>query len=963
MAIYSKNSNKKLTKSALKKTGITFVSVFGVLLINLIFNIFPFINSFFLGFLGLFTYAIFLFNIILGIFFICDKQISLNGKTLTLILVTLCLFVCLIHLFTTKKYVDYSYGEYLKTCYNSKVTAGGLLFGIFTYMVLFLTHYVGACITFVIAMVITTSFTIDRFITKKQTAIAKVSNAKDAIVSEPRFDLGKEDDEEEQNETEDYTESPAGKNNVDDDIFIKDDEPEEKRTAKKILGLRNYDDEDNIETESEPEEFASFRQKVKQGTNNKPNFIYHGDDSDLDETTVVKSNAVEDKKTTEDSAKKRRMTEFLSASKGKYTPLDSTPEPTNSKPIKSEPVKNDLYDDSFSLKSYEKNKDSYIKQNEEFDKRYANLKNDEDEFNSISLDDYVFGTPKAKETPNADTRPKREFYNQVSMDTNKSNGNTLEPKHEYGFENNNSFTKPLTSTNNNFLNNSDSNNSSFNKSEPKEEKKVFPKPRKYVYPTTDLLKYYPNNDGDSLEEQQQKGKMLEATLESFKIPAKISSIAKGPAFTRYELQMPIGIPVKRVLGFTDDIAMALESKGSIRTEIPIPGKNAFGVEVPNKKIATVSLRDVLESKNFTTSKSPLTFALGQDIANESKVSRLDKAPHMLVAGSTGSGKSVCLNSMLISWIFKASPDDVRLILIDPKQVEFTPYNKLPHLLIPNVITNTEKALNALSWCIDEMERRYSLFSKFGVRNIEEYNDTSEVKSQLAEHFYYIVVVVDELADLMSQSKKDFEEKIMRLTQKARAAGIHLVLATQRPSVDVITGTIKNNLPTRIAFAVSSFADSKTIIGESGAENLLGKGDMLFAPSDSPTPSRIQGCFISNDEIKAVLDFVKDNNDAIYDSEIEDKMFNRNQPEIGGFEAEPTAEVFDPLMKDALRNFIKTNNASVSKLQRIFNIGFNRAGRIVDQMEAAGFVSTKDSKNNRVIFITQQEFEERFGEDL
>ena len=919
MAIYSKNSNKKLSKSALRKTGIAFVSVFGVLFINLVFNIVPFLNSFFLGFLGLFTYAIFLFNIVLGILFILEKQISINGKTLALIIATLCLFVCLIHTITTGKYIDYSYGEYLATCYNTKVTAGGLLFAIVTFPVMYITQFVGACVSFVIAMIITTSLTIDRFITHKQVAVAKPVKSIDAVQDEQQYDFNESDEEPETMETE-----PA-KSNVDDDIFIKDEEPDEKKTARKILGLRNYDDENNDE-EEEPEEFTSFKQKVRTSSN-KPNFIYHGDDSDLEEEPerVVSE---QKKKSTEEDEKKKRLTDFLSASKGKYTPLDEKPEPVN----------NDLYDDSFSLKSYEKNRESYIKQNEEFDKRYENLKNDNDEFNSISLDDYVFGAKPATQEP---VKPKREFYNQVTMDTRN------EPKKSFSFDKPNNDINEIVS-------------------KPVREEKPkfqFPKPRKYVAPSTDLLKYYPNEDGNSIEEQQQKGRMLEATLESFKIPAKISSIAKGPAFTRYELQMPVGIPVKRVLGFTDDIAMALESKGSIRTEIPIPGKNAFGVEVPNKKIATVSLRDVLESKNFTTSKSPLTFALGQDIANESRVSRLDKAPHMLVAGSTGSGKSVCLNSMLISWIYKASPDDVRLILIDPKQVEFTPYNGLPHLLIPNVITNTEKALNALSWCIDEMERRYSLFSKYSVRNIEEYNDTDEVKSGVAEKFAYIVVVVDELADLMSQSKKDFEEKIMRLTQKSRAAGIHLVLATQRPSVDVITGTIKNNLPTRIAFAVSSFADSKTIIGESGAENLLGKGDMLFAPIDAPTPSRIQGCFISNDEIKAVLDFVKENNDAVFDSEIEEKMFNRNQNEYGGFESEPTAEVFDPLMKDALRNFIKTNNASVSKLQRIFNIGFNRAGRIVDQMEAAGFVSTKDSKNNRVIFITQQEFEERFGEDL
>lgn len=924
MAIYSKNSNKKLSKNALKKTGIVFVSVFSVLFINLVFNVIPFINSFFLGTFGLFTYAVFLFNIVLGIMFILGKQMAVNRKTLLLLILTLCLFVCLIHTITAKKYVDYNYGEYLKACFNSKNTAGGLFFGVFTYAITFVTHYVGACIVFVIGMIITTSLVLDMFLTNRPYSTAKALNVPEEVPVEESYD-------DEEDEESFVVEQP--KPMVDDDIFIKDDEPEEKKTARKILGLRKDDEQINEESSDEPEEFVSFKNRVQYGAG-KPNFIYHGDDSEQEtDDRVVKEE--ERKKVAEKDEKKRKMTEFLSASKGKYTPLDKTPEKSA-----------DIYDDEFTLKSFEKNKDKYVKQNEEFDKRYENLKNSKDEFNSVSLEDYVFGPKPQTE------KPKKEFYNQVSMDTTKQTSS-------FGSQKSEKQINPFSSL---FQNQEVSIDTSAPKTASEKPKQSY-KPVKYVAPTTDLLRYYPNLDGDSDEEQRQKGRMLEATLESFKIPAKVSSIAKGPAFTRYELQMPTGIPVKRVLGFTDDIAMSLESKGSIRTEIPIPGKNAFGVEVPNRKIATVSLRDVLESKNFTGSKNPLTFALGQDIANESRVARLDKAPHMLVAGSTGSGKSVCLNSMLISWIFKASPEDVRLILIDPKQVEFTPYNGIPHLLIPNVITSTDKALNALSWCIDEMERRYKSFSVSAVRNIEEYNDTDEVKTHLNEKFPYIVVVVDELADLMSQSKKEFEEKIMRLTQKSRAAGIHLVLATQRPSVDVITGTIKNNLPTRIAFAVSSFADSKTIIGESGAENLLGKGDMLFAPIDSPTPSRIQGCFISNEEIKAVLDFVKDNNDAVFDSEIEDKMFNRNQNEIGGFEAEPTAEVFDPLMKDALRNFIKTNNASVSKLQRIFNIGFNRAGRIVDQMESAGFVSPKDSKNNRVIFITQQEFEEKFGEDL
>ena len=342
--------------------------------------------------------------------------------------------------------------------------------------------------------------------------------------------------------------------------------------------------------------------------------------------------------------------------------------------------------------------------------------------------------------------------------------------------------------------------------------------------------------------------------------------------------------------------------------------------------------------------------------------KLSKGSLFGIFGATGSGKSVCLNSLLISLIYKASPADLRLLLVDPKRVEFTLYNGLPHLLLPKVITDIDKALCALSWLIDEMERRFNIFSEARVRNLEEYNNTEEVINGTKEKLPFIVFIVDELGDLMLQNKKEVEEKIIRITQKSRAAGIYLIIATQRPSVDVITGTIKANLPSRIAFAVSSFPDSKTILDQGGAEKLLGKGDMLYSPVDMPDPIRLQGAFVSNEEVEAVVEYVKEHNEADFDSDIEDQMFNKKQ---GGFNAggPNSHQEFDPLMKDAVRLIIKTGGVSTSKIQRAFGLGFPRAGKIVDQMEAAGFISAPDNKKLRTVFITQQEFEERFGEDL
>ena len=456
----------------------------------------------------------------------------------------------------------------------------------------------------------------------------------------------------------------------------------------------------------------------------------------------------------------------------------------------------------------------------------------------------------------------------------------------------------------------------------------------------------------------QKGQLIVDTLKAFKIDTKIINAIKGPTFTRYELQMAPGISVNSVNTKINDLSMALESQ--CRVQVPIPGKNAFGIEVPNKKRMTVGLREILESQNFQNSKSPLTFALGKDISATCKVACIDKLVHTLVAGSTNSGKSVCLNTMLVSLLYKASPEDVKLILVDPKTVEFSLFNNLPHMLIPNTITDCEKAVAALNWLVEEMERRYKCLGNLGVKKISEYNETPEVISGSVPKMYYIVMVFDEVGDFMAVAKKEIEEKIMRLAAKSRACGIHLVLATQRPTVDVITGTIKTNLPSRIAFAVNSYQDSKTILESSGAEYLLGMGDMLFVPQGSNDMDRIQGCFIDNNELKQVIKFIKENNESVYDETIEDQMFNKHD----GFDSSNGVEdAFDPLLKDCLKYFIRAKKASASSLQAYFGIGYPKANKIVLQMEKAGFVSPGDSNNRRQLYITQQEFEERFGESI
>ena len=422
---------------------------------------------------------------------------------------------------------------------------------------------------------------------------------------------------------------------------------------------------------------------------------------------------------------------------------------------------------------------------------------------------------------------------------------------------------------------------------------------------------------------------LQKTLYSFGVSAKVENVSVGPAITRYELKPAEGVRVSKIANLADDIALNLAAE-TIRIEAPIPGKQAVGIEVPNKEKQAVHLREVLESEEFENSESKLTIALGKDVAGNTQLADIAKMPHVLIAGSTGSGKSVCINTIITSIIYKAKPSEVKLVMVDPKVVELSVYNGIPHLLIP-VVTDPKKAAGALAWAVQEMDNRYNLFAKKGVRDLKGYNKAVK-KDEGVGMLPQIVIIVDELADLMMVAAKDVEESICRLAQKARAAGMHLVIATQRPSVDVITGLIKANVPSRIAFAVSSQVDSRTILDSVGAEKLLGKGDMLYFPAGAPKPARVQGAFVSDEEVEKIVDFIKQNGTATYSEDILETIENSNKTDKEIAMEKDEDDDTDPFLMDAIETVVETGQASTSFIQRKFKVGYARAGRIIDQME-------------------------------
>ena len=477
----------------------------------------------------------------------------------------------------------------------------------------------------------------------------------------------------------------------------------------------------------------------------------------------------------------------------------------------------------------------------------------------------------------------------------------------------------------------------------------------YEYPPVELLSKGKNKTlkggAKALTDTATK---LQKTLYSFGVSAKVENVSVGPAITRYELKPAEGVRVSKIANLADDIALNLAAE-TIRIEAPIPGKQAVGIEVPNKEKETVHLREVLESEEFQNNKSKLTVALGKDVAGNTELADIAKMPHVLIAGSTGSGKSVCINTIITSIIYNAKPSEVKLVMVDPKVVELSVYNGIPHLLIP-VVTDPKKAAGALAWAVQEMDDRYNKFATKGVRDLKGYNKAIE-KEEGSGKLPQIVIIVDELADLMMVAAKDVEEAICRLAQKARAAGMHLVIATQRPSVDVITGLIKANIPSRIAFAVSSQVDSRTILDTVGAEKLLGKGDMLYFPSGAPKPARVQGAFVSDEEVEKIVDFVKSNGTATYSEDILESIENSNKTEKELAQEQAQDDDTDPFLMDAIQTVVETGQASTSFIQRRFKVGYARAGRIIDQMEERGVISGYQGSKPREVLMTLERLNE------
>ena len=452
------------------------------------------------------------------------------------------------------------------------------------------------------------------------------------------------------------------------------------------------------------------------------------------------------------------------------------------------------------------------------------------------------------------------------------------------------------------------------------------------------------------------------TLKSFNVQTKIIDISRGPAVTRYELQPAAGVKISKITNLADDIALNLAAPG-VRIEAPIPGKAAVGIEIPNKVVSVVTMKELINSYEFKHAKSKLTVVLGQDISGNIMLADLAKMPHLLIAGSTGSGKSVCINSFIISILYNARPDEVKLVMIDPKVVELGIYNGIPHLLVP-VVTDARKAAGALNWAVKEMLARYKKFAENNVRDLESYNKLIEnnpyitdKEGEVLEKMPQIVIIIDELSDLMMAAPNEVEDYICRLAQMARAAGMHLVIATQRPSVDVITGIIKANIPSRVAFAVSSQIDSRTILDMSGAEKLLGRGDMLFSPVGSAKPVRVQGCYVTDKEIEKVIEFLKSSGEVSYDNKVAEEIEKNTLPEGGKSESREVGggNNIDPVMKEAVKCVVEAGQASTSMLQRKLRVGYARAGRLIDEMEQMGIVGPHEGSKPRQVLMNYQQF--------
>ena len=893
-----------------KTLAICLISIFSAVFLLSTFNIIANVKYFLLGTFGLVIYPISIIAILYGVALLTKRKFKLSIKYLLYLSFALFCLIAITHTIVTSSFTLDNYGTYLKECYLYRYTAGGIIMGIFTFPLMSLLNVVASCVFFAITFAIFVALIIDYLYAVKQYArlntniipnISKINKNKESD-NKSDFDYVAEPNIITQDNSKNSTQNYSSTENLE---------------AKKKLFPEKYDDiEDVIIPSKKKSELTAAEKLFGEQEKTRNEWL----NKNISTREVVKQKPAEEEK-------KDELRNFL-VNSGIYKQSNNQPQ----MPQQTNYIQSNNTVPSETIPTNANNKPAYVEEDV--------LLKDIKPIQSKPIEDKI----EQKQVPIAQkpTEPiiDKEVRLQQEHKINSSLNNTINistPKPTY------QQTQMIGTE----------------KIKPNQPI-IKPKPTKYLKPPIDLLKKIEVDYQEFEEDQAVKSEIIEQTLEEFKIPAKVQAVRRGAAVTRYELKMPQGIPVKKIHNHCEDLELALATKGSIRIETPIRGKSAVGIEVPNDKIDTVTIRDVIDSKEFMYNESPLTFALGKDVDGKIFTCNLVKMPHLLVAGSTGSGKSVCLNALLVSLIYRNSPEDLKLILIDPKRVEFTMYNDLPHLIMPKVITDSQKAINAFDWLINEMERRYGILQDNFVNNISNYNILPGVLEGTLPKLPYIVMVVDELADLMATgNKKELENKIVRLVQKARAAGIHLVLATQRPSVDVITGTIKTNLPSRIAFAVTNFIDSKTILDQGGAEKLLGRGDMLYSPMDSE-PIRVQGVFVSNDEIGSVVNFIKQNNIASYDETIQNAINKDNNNNTGAGGGAGAVPEMDPILPECLKLVIETGQATISMLQRRFSLGFSRAARIIDQMELNKYISPSEGGKPRNVYITMEEYNQIFG---
>ncbi len=913
MAKYKVRKNSHAVSPRAKKiTGITLIVVACLMFFFLLTNLVGFMQDFLLGTFGYFAYPIFILVFLGGVALLNNKKYKLSKKYAIFLYLTIFLLLCIIQLAVVGDKSG-SFGDYLASNYLKKHTAGGIIIGLFTTSILYMTNYVWAFVIFCVCFVICLALYIDAliYLRKKRTQEKPVKLAiKEVKEEKPQPEV-----------------NVVMSGNIEQKLS-------KQETIKQKLGLsrRTLAEPIAVETPKQPDPRKLEGEELKK-------YLLTPPELDVNKFFSESARSYARNGVTNDVFKREMDRNIDALKRENSNPIISDSTPMNVSTAQPEELvseADDIIREVIQESNFTRASQVSMEDVEKEEEREA--VGQPDRSDRLDRTDRIDRTDRA-----------------LNRDREFSRESQTAPLSERELADR--ITAGAEGRSRRFVNlDSDS------EPEKQEEATEDVKPYNYTKPPIDLVTTRSTDMSDLDDDIATKTVILENTLQEFGVPAKVQNVVIGPAVTRYELEMPMGITVKKILNLSSDIALALEANGGdVRIEAPVPGRNVVGIEVPNDKVATVSLRDVLISNEFNSAKSPLTFAVGKDISGNIKVGALNKMPHLLIAGTTGSGKSVMLNNIIISLLYKASPDDCRLLLIDPKQVEFTPYEGIPHLVVPKVITDVSKAANALQWALDEMERRFRLIREARVKDIDEYNFTPEVMNGKKKKMPYIVIIIDEFADFIMQGKKEIEDRIIRLGQKARASGIHLILATQRPTAEFVTGGIKANFPSRIAFKVASRVNSDVILGMTGAEKLLGHGDMLYAPQEySAAPKRVQGCFITTREISDIVNFVSTNNEPVFDPAVQEAINNAPKNHSDG--QNERGNGMDPLLPEALKMVIDSGQASTSMIQRRLSIGYPRAGKIIDQMTEMGYISAADGAKPRNVYITLEEYYQIFGDN-